>query len=164
MKQRWFFLFNDMLVYASVLKEGGTLVYVVGVVSGVIEYRSNNKYIFHGKFSLLGLRLEDLENDKMGKNFGGLKKNISYLFSFWGDKKKYFLPFLIFSGKHAFLLVTPVKSFVVHANTNEEKIEWMLDICNSVDDWKTRKATFGGEGNTNQQFEAPGTLEKVRIV
>jgi len=26
MKQRWFFLFNDIVVYASVLKEGGTLV------------------------------------------------------------------------------------------------------------------------------------------
>jgi hypothetical protein len=54
------------------------------------------------------------------------------------------------------MLVTPVKSFVVHANSQEDKIEWMLDICNAVDDWKSRKATFGSGEGSDQQFEAPG--------
>ena len=77
LKQRWFFLFNDLLVYASVFKEGGTLVYDIYVLFiELILCRSNNKYIFHGKFSLLGLRIEDLENDKSGTKI-----------NFWREKK-----------------------------------------------------------------------------
>ena len=52
-----------------------------------------------------------------------------------------------------------MKSFIVHANSTEEKVEWMVDICNAVDDWKARKATFEKDNDKKQteEFEAPGT-------
>ncbi len=55
-------------------------------------------------------------------------------------------------------MVTPVKSFVVHAATTDEKTEWMVDICNAVEEWKARSATLAKESKVAERgssFEAP---------
>ncbi len=57
------------------------------------------------------------------------------------------VPDLIFlipldSYKNAFQVVNPKKSFIVCANTLEEKVDWMIDITTCIDEMKSKKDTF----------------------
>jgi len=109
---RWFFLFNDLLIHAS-LAETAQLI-------------SLNRFLVHQVYPLSEVRTEDIAESE--------------------------------TTKYSFMIVTGRKSFVVIASTQVEKFDWMVDICQAIDDVQAKKASFkGSEPHQTQEykFEAP---------
>jgi len=106
-KQRWFFLFNDLLVHASLTGLG--------------------KFTCHQLWSLSEIRTEDIANrDTSGT---------------------------------AFQIVTGSKSFVVYAINKAEKIDWLKDISEAIEEFAKKRATFKSQSNDKKpeaaRLEAP---------
>jgi len=97
-KQRHFFLFNDILIYASIMVSGTRFL--------LQQIFSNNK-----------LRLEDVSNPE----------------------------------KFAFQIISPQRSFEVHAHSKQEKIDWMTTLIKTIETWKQQQSTFGIKEDENFQ-------------
>ncbi|PRP81219.1 hypothetical protein PROFUN_02053 [Planoprotostelium fungivorum] len=103
-KSRWFILFNDIIIHASLTSIG--------------------KFMSHQIWKLSDIRTEDIANrDPTGT---------------------------------AFQIVTASKSFVVYALSKQEKIEWLHDINQAIDDYVKKRATFGDRPlHEGDRIEAP---------
>jgi FYVE/RhoGEF/PH domain-containing protein 5/6 len=101
-KKREFFLFNDLLIYASILPTNGILV--------------------HRVIQLEELRIQDIP-----------------------DTDEY---------KNAFQIGSLKKSFVVWAETVNEKVDWLLDITNAAAELKRKNETLRRARQTSTVTEA----------
>ena len=97
-KKRLFYLFNDLMLYASALPTGGLMV--------------------HRVIPLEELLLQDMPDSDEIKN--------------------------------AFTIGSSKKSFVVTAETNKEKFDWIVDITGAVNELKSKNESLGRTENTKE--------------
>eukprot|EP01088_Endostelium_zonatum_P000680 TRINITY_DN10921_c0_g1_i1.p1 TRINITY_DN10921_c0_g1~~TRINITY_DN10921_c0_g1_i1.p1 ORF type:complete len:717 (+),score=184.34 TRINITY_DN10921_c0_g1_i1:604-2754(+) len=180
-ERRVFFLFNDILIYGSEVNPGtsdtintgptnsnsnegetntggvGAKSLVFGLSSGAI-LNKQKKYIFHKRFDLAAVRIDDLpdrEDSMLDSHENGPNPHQSGSLSptMAGNTISSNTPSAVTTKggalKNCFKIVTPNKSFIVYAYTHKDKVEWLLAINDAISDRINKLYTYASNSGEN---------------